>query len=266
MGTQPGCMEKRKVVMTVKKLDYSKGAPPLYMQIYQDLKEKISGKEYDYGQNIPTELELQEQYGVSRITIRQALSALEQEGLVVRTRGKGTIVSRQPVIEEQLTSIKSFTEEMRERNMVPGTKSAHCERTEASEELADIFSCETGAPLYHVRRIRTANDRVIVLFDTYLSGKYELPLEDSRYGGSLYRLLEDCGVHPPVGIEERFEAITANRELSEALDISVGDPVMRRTRVALDSDLNVLEYTRSYYNAARYAYVVYAGVTDRAGE
>lgn len=250
----------------MKSLDYGKGAPPLYMQIYQDLKEKITGKEYEYGQTLPTEAELQEHYGVSRITIRQAFSSLEQEGLVVRTRGKGTIVARQQVIEEQLTSIKSFTEEMRERNMVPGTKFAECRRVEADEELAELFSVDPGAPLYHVRRIRTANDRVIVLFDTYLSGRYELPLENSRYYGSLYRLLEDCGVHSPVGIEERFEAMVADAELAEELTIKPGAPVMRRTRVAYDRDLNVLEYTRSFYDAARYAYVIYAGVTDQSDE
>ena len=277
----------------MKSLDYGKGAPPLYMQIYQDLKEKIAGKEYEYGQTLPTEAELQEHYGVSRITIRQAFSSLEQEGLVVRTRGKGTIVARQQVIEELLTSIKSFTEEMRERNMAPGTKFAQCSQTEADEELAELFSCKVGDPLYHIRRVRTANDRVIVLFDTYLSGKAELPLEDSRYYGSLYQLLEDCGMHPPgrgggaggagryrgflsrrgevggapppVGIEERFEAIVADEELAEALALKPGAPIMRRTRIAFDNDLNVQEYTRSFYDASRYAYVVYAGVTDKPG-
>ncbi len=249
----------------MKSLDYGKGAPPLYMQIYQDLKEKIAGKEYEYGQTLPTEAELQEHYGVSRITIRQAFSSLEQEGLVVRTRGKGTIVSRQQVIEELLTSIKSFTEEMRERNMAPGTKFAQCSQTEADEELAELFSCKVGDPLYHIRRVRTANDRVIVLFDTYLSGKAELPLEDSRYYGSLYQLLEDCGMHLPVGIEERFEAIVADEELAAALALKPGAPIMRRTRIAFDNDLNVQEYTRSFYDASRYAYVVYAGVTDKPG-
>lgn len=79
----------------MKTLDYSKGSVPLYVQIYQDLKEKINNKTYEYGQNIPTEFELQEAYGVSRITVRQAIQALEQEGLVIRARGKGTVVAKQ---------------------------------------------------------------------------------------------------------------------------------------------------------------------------
>lgn len=246
------------------KLDYTKGAAPLYMQIYQDLKDRIAREEYEYGQTLPTEAELQAYYDVSRITVRQAFSFLEQEGMVVRTRGRGTIVSRQSVIEELLTSIKSFTEEMRERNMSPGTKFAECRKEEADEELADIFSCKAGDPLYRIRRIRTADDRVIVLFDSYLSGRCNLPLNNNLYYGSLYQLLEDCGVHAPVGIKERFEAVIADQELSEALSLQVGAPIMRRTRTAFDSDQNVLEYTRSFYDAARYAYVVYAGVTGKS--
>ncbi|HIZ55007.1 MAG TPA: GntR family transcriptional regulator [Firmicutes bacterium] len=247
----------------MKSLDYTKGAPPLYMQIYQDLKEKIIGKEYEYGKNIPTELELQEYYGVSRITVRQAIFSLEREGLVVRTRGKGTIVCKQEVIEELLSSIKSFTEEMRERNMIPGTKFAEVSKVQANETLADIFSCETGAPLYRIRRIRTANEKPIVLFDTYISGRYQLPLENEPYYGSLYRLLEDLGIQAPVGIEERFEAVTADSEIAGALGVHIGDPIMKRTRISFDSDVNVLEYTLSYYNAAHYTYVVYAGTTDK---
>lgn len=250
----------------MKELDYSKSAPPLYVQVYRDLKEQIAGRVYDNGQSIPTETELQALYGVSRITVRQALAALEQEGLVVRVRGKGTMVSRQRVIEERLAGIKSFTEEMRERGMVPGTRAAHCERVTADETLAGIFACPVGAPLWRVRRVRTADSRVIVLFDSYLSGRCSLPLEDAHYHGSLYALLEAQGIYPPAGIRERFEAMVADEALAETLEIAVGDPVMFRTRIALDREQQVLEYTRSYYNAASYAYIVHVGVTEKPGE
>ncbi|MGN0479727.1 MAG: GntR family transcriptional regulator [Hominenteromicrobium sp.] len=247
----------------MKTLDYAKGALPLYMQIYQDLKEKIQENVYEYGQNIPTEFELQELYGVSRITVRQAIQVLEQEGLVIRARGKGTVVARQQKIKELLSRIRSFTEEMRDRGMTPGTKFAQVMRVQADEKLADIFSCPVGETLYRVRRVRTANGRAIVLFDTYLSGRHEIPLENERYFGSLYELLEQQGLSAPVGIEEQFEAVTADETIAEALGIPVGAPVMKRVRTAFDQDLAVQEYTVSYYDAAQYTYVVYAGVTDK---
>lgn len=244
-------------------LDYSKGAVPLYIQIYQDLKKKIETQVYEYGQNIPTEFELQEIYNVSRITVRQAIQALEQEGLVIRARGKGTVVAKQEKIEELLTRIKSFTEEMLDRNMIPGTKFAEIEKVEADEKLGDIFSCEVGRTLYHIKRVRTANGKAIVLFDTYIYSEKELQMENERYYGSLYQFLEQQGIATPVGIEERFEAAIADEAIGDALGINIGSPVMKRVRTAFNKDLQVQEYTVSYYDGASYSYVIYAGVTDK---
>ena len=247
----------------MKPLDYSKGAVPLYVQIYQDLKDKIENKVYGYGQNIPTEFELQEAYGVSRITVRQAIQVLEQEGLVIRARGKGTVVAKQEKITELLTRIKSFTEEIRERNMVPGTRFAQISKVEADEKLADVFSCPVGSPLYRVKRVRAATGKAIVLFDTYLSVKGELPMDDGLYYDSLYGLLEQQGIPQPVGLEEQFEAMVADEAIGEALNIPVGAPVMKRVRTAFNKDLQVQEYTISYYNGANYTYVIYAGIADK---
>ena len=239
-------------------LDTSKGAVPLYVQIYQKLKEKIESKEYEYGQIIPTELELQELYGVSRITVRQAIQALEQEGMVSRARGRGTVVSRREKIEELLTRIKSFTDEMKDRGMIPGTKWAEITRVEADEKLAEIFSCQPGDPLYRITRVRTADGAAIVLFDTYVPGTFPLPMEREAYYGSLYELLAKHGVPAPMEIEEQFEAIIADKETAKALDIQPGAPVMKRVRMSFDGKSNVQEYTLSYYNAARYTYVIHA--------
>ena len=101
----------------MKKLDDSKGAPPLYLQISNILREKIIKQEYEYGDHIPSEKEIQELYGVSRITARQAIQELEQDDMVKRARGKGTIVTFQPCIDEYLNTIRSFTDEMKERNL-----------------------------------------------------------------------------------------------------------------------------------------------------
>ncbi len=160
-------------------------------------------------------------YNVSRITVRQAIQSLEQEGLIIRARGKGTVVSRQEKIEELLASIKSFTEEMRDRNMVPGTRLAEVSRIQADGKLADVFSCEVNDTLYRVRRVRTANGKEIVLFDTYLRSRKELPRDNGQYYGSLYQLLERQGIPHPVGVEEQFEATVADETISKALNISV---------------------------------------------
>lgn len=110
----------------MEQLDFNKGAIPLYIQIKKIIKDKILSNEYAPGDAIPSEAQLQKRFGVSRITARQAIAQLETEGLVERARGKGTRVIFQNKIEEELIGIKSFTNEMLERGITPGTSLAMC--------------------------------------------------------------------------------------------------------------------------------------------
>lgn len=126
----------------MEKLDFGKGAVPLYIQIKKIIKDKILSKEYAPGDSLPSEAQLQEIFHVSRITARQAIAQLESEGLVERARGKGTRVLFQNKIEEQLAGIKSFTNEMLERGIQPGTRWAHIELVKADRHVADIFGCK----------------------------------------------------------------------------------------------------------------------------
>lgn len=93
-------------------LNFTKGAMPLYLQIQEYLKAKIVNGGYAYGELIPSELELEKMFKVSRITIRQAIADLEKEGYVKRQRGKGTTVTYSERIDESLCAIRSFTKEM----------------------------------------------------------------------------------------------------------------------------------------------------------
>ncbi len=239
----------------MKKLDTSKGAVPLYLQISAILKDKIRKKEYDYGEYIPSETELQKMYDVSRITARQAIQELEKDGLVQRARGKGTRVIYQKRIEEYLTQIRSFTNEMLERKIKPGTQSAHLSIASANQQIADIFQVEPGAPVYCLDRIRTGDGTPIVAFRTYLSLRLNLPLEDNLYMGSLYEILEEKGCEP-VRVTEKFDCIMPDEKLCSDLEIEKDQPVFRRTRISYDADQRIVEYTIGYYRGDRYAYYI----------
>lgn len=173
----------------MEKLDFGKGAVPLYIQIKKIIKDKILSKEYAPGDSLPSEAQLQEIFHVSRITARQAIAQLESEGLVERARGKGTRVLFQNKIEEQLAGIKSFTNEMLERGIQPGTRWAHIELVKADRHVADIFGCKKGDLVYRLDRVRTGDDVPIVYFVSYFSRDRNLPLEDEKYTGSMYALL-----------------------------------------------------------------------------
>lgn len=238
------------------KLDTSKGAMPMYLQIYQILKKDILSNVYTKGELIPSEALLQKKYDVSRITARQAIAQLEQDGLVERARGKGTRVKLQDRIEEDLLHIKSFTDEMRERGMEPGTSYAHMEIVHADRECAQVFHCEEKDELYRLSRVRTANKEPIVYFVTYFSKDKNLPLDDEKYQGSMYELLKELNIPQPKKTKEMIHAIKASKNLAEKLHIQKNDAVLIRKRISYDEMGRVLEYTISYYPGEKYSYAI----------
>ena len=237
------------------KLNMSRGAPPLYLQISQILREKIMSKEYAYNTIIPSEAELQKTYDVSRITARQAIQELEKAGLVKRSRGVGTVVVYQERIEEYLSNIKSFTNEMRDRGIVPSTSFAHMELERADEKLAALFGVEKGEQLYRLERVRNGDGSPIVLFVSYFTLECGFVLDDSLYGGSIYEILQEKGLTPE-HVEECFDCMMPEPWVREHLDIRKTMPVLRRIRRAYMADGRMLEYTTSYYRSDRYAYYV----------
>lgn len=238
------------------KLNYGKGAIPLYLQIRDIIKTKIESKDYQYGELIPSELELETMYKVSRITVRQAIADLEKEGYVKRERGKGTTVIYNDKIDESLSEIRSFTKEMEERGLVPGTAYAKIEKIEADDTIARKLEVEEGSEVYHLYRIRTGNDEPVVIFETYLNGKYDFPLEDEKYYGAMYELFEELGIHLPVLVRENFQAMLADEKLANELKVEIGSPIFKRKRIAYNKDHEVVEYTISYYRGDKYSYSI----------
>ncbi|RKJ06939.1 GntR family transcriptional regulator [bacterium D16-54] len=237
------------------KLDTNRGAPPLYLQISQILRRKIVSKDYLYNEIIPSETELQKMYNVSRITARQAIQELEKDGMVKRSRGVGTVVVYQERIEEYLSQIKSFTDEMKDRGIVPSTSYAHIELAEADEKLASLFGVEAGAKLYRLERVRNGDGNPIVLFVSYFALECEFILNDSLYFGSVYETLQEKGFMPEY-VEECFDCMMPEGWVREHLNISKTMPVLRRIRRSYMENGRMLEYTMSYYRSDRYAYYV----------
>lgn len=236
-------------------LDTSRGAAPLYLQISQVLREKILNKEYPYNTIIPSEAELQKLYNVSRITARQAIQELERDGLVKRARGKGTVVVYQERIEEYLSQIKSFTDEMKDRGIVPSTSYAHMELIKADEKLAGIFGIKPGDQIYRLERVRNGDGNPIVVFESYFGLECGFELDDSLYQGSIYQILQEKGIFP-VFVKEWFDCMMPEAWVKEHLGIKKTMPVLRRIRKSYTENGNMLEYTLSYYRSDRYTYYV----------
>ena len=137
-------------------LDRSPGAAPLYHQLAAVLKEKIESGEYTVGDAFPTELQLQNMYRVSRITVRNAVALLTNEGYLECARGVGTKVIF-PKINEQLKQVVSFSEEMAQHGIVMSTKFCEISTVPASEQVAAQLHVQKGAPVFKLIRVRCAD-------------------------------------------------------------------------------------------------------------
>jgi GntR family transcriptional regulator len=236
-------------------LNFNKEAPPLYSQIKKDIKRKIKNSEYKPGEKIPSEKELQEIFDVSRITVRKAVLELVEEGYLSRQRGIGTIVRRQK-IEEKLSKVMTFTEEMQIRNIKPSTKLAKIEKLVPEHEIAEFMQLAEGVEVYRITRLRCADGEPIVLFITYLNPVLSLPLTDKSYYGSLYKLIKKTNNKEVRKAAEYIEAIIADDNLAEKLDVEIGSAILKTTRRGYADHENPLEYTECFYRADKYRYFV----------
>lgn len=237
-------------------LNYERGAIPLYLQIKEHLKKQIAKGQYPYGSLIPSEFELEKSCQVSRITIRQAISELEKEGYVKRERGKGTTVTFSEKIDENLSTIRSFTKEMADRNLVAGTLEVRIEKIKADKEICEHLEVEENEEVFHLYRIRSADAKPVVVFDSYLRGKYDLPLDKKKYMGSMYEVFETHGIKTPTLVKENFQSMLADDSLAKALNVKKGSAIFKRVRTAYNADNEAIEYTISYYRGDCYSYSI----------
>lgn len=231
------------------KVDISSNQP-FYLQIRNDLKHKIESGEWREGALIPSENDLSEAYGVSRVTIRSAIKELVNERYLIRRPGFGTMVFQNKESLSNFTLVRSFTNEMKEMGIMSRTLESEFDWIKADLKLAQIFGIDEGDPLYNLRRVR--GDNVPILYsDTYLLPVIEI--SDDVCLGSLYQYLAKKGIFFD-HFEEKVSAVKASREITQKLKIYYDAPQLKRIRYSYDENNRLLEYTETYYNSLLYEY------------
>lgn len=227
---------------------------PLYHQLYESLRSRILRGDWQAGDMIPSGSELIEQYGVSRITVRQALDILVNEGLIYRQRGRGTFVSHPP-IEASLSRMINFTEDMLERGLEPSTKVLSKSTGPVSKTTAKKLEIDVGEELAMIKRLRLANDEPISVEIAHFPHKL-CPglLEAHDYSEySLRQTLEqDYGIQLTYA-KQVIHAIAAPEDRAKLLAIEPDAPLFYIERVSYSQHNKPVEYLRIYYRSDRYA-------------
>ena len=226
------------------------GYRPQYRRIEVALRERIAAMRP--GDRLPSDSELCAEFGVSRMTARNAMQRLAEEGLVARHPGRGSFVAEPPA-HRRANRLMTFTQETRRRGRVPSSRVlARSIRPSTAAEAARLGQ-PVGTPVLHLRRIRCADDEPIALETAILvaAGAESILTIDLEHG-SLHEALARAGRVLRRGTGT-ITATAATAEDARLLGIRRGDPLLVERRVIDDSHGRPIEATESRYPGDRYA-------------
>lgn len=230
-----------------------RSATPLYLQLKKLLESQVVGGTLQPHSRVPSERELSEQYAISRMTARQALAELIQEGRLYTSAGKGTFVA-EPKIRQNLQALTSFTEEMRARGLTPMTRLIRRELVNTTVEIAASLRVAEDTTVLCVQRLRLADNAPMALETAYLCFAGVERLLTVSLEGSLYSVLrEQFGLIPAEAVQE-VEAVLAQPQERTFLHLPEGAPVLKLQRTTFDEELRPFEFVQSVYRSDRYRF------------
>lgn len=231
-----------------------------YLSIYEELKEEINNGVYPVGGLFPAEPELQNLFGVSRITVRHAVQLLVDEGYLQRIHGVGTVVVSQKE-SLQLQNLLSFSEEYKGAGFHSDMVSFE-ERIPASSLVCSKLNISKGSEVSCHERLRWSDHHPIGFQRVYCPLHMELTKEElTRPNLSLYELFKEKG-YSVKNANETIESIIADQKLAEYLQVPEGSPLLFVQRVTKDQRDRIVEYAEIYYRGDRYRYSVQLHVPD----
>lgn len=221
---------------------------PLYLQIREVLRHRIASGEYQIGARLPSERELAQTYDVSRMTARLALQLLMQDGLIHSRVGKGTFVS-QPKINQELSMLIGFTEDMGRRGIVATSRVLDAGPRKADAETAPQLQVALNTAIYVLRRVRLANGEPLALEIAHLNPTLCPNLLEGRDFTvlSLYRVLRESYGLRLLQAEQVIAARLPDAQECDALGIGSREPVLSQTRTTYDDQQRPVEFVRSVY-------------------
>lgn len=223
---------------------------PLYLQLAQKLRDHIARGGIGIGSALPSERDLSELVGMSRVTVRKAIEMLIEEGLLLRKQGSGTFVSQR--IEAPGTGLSSFSEDARSRGDDPGVIWILKTYALPTEEEALALELPLSASVARLGRVRLSGGEPLAIENAVIPAMFVPDIE--TLGESLYGALERSGMRPAHGTQ-RIRASLATPTEAGILSIAENAEILRIERRTRAADGRPVEFTRSAYRGDRYDFV-----------
>jgi DNA-binding GntR family transcriptional regulator len=224
---------------------------PLYFQVATRLQQQIEEGDIPVGSRLENEVELADRLGVSRPTMRRAISYLVERGMLIRKRGVGTQVVHPKV--RRPVELTSLYDDLAKSGQAPRTEIREFEVRPAPDQVAEALSVEFGSDVLWIERLRFAGDEPLALMHNAVPvDLLRIRREDLVHNG-LYDLLRAAG-HVPRMANQVVGARTATAGEARILDETRGAPLLTMTRTAWDAAGKAVEYGSHLYRASRYSF------------
>lgn len=230
---------------------------PVYQIIENELKKQIETEQLKSGDLIPSENQLKEHYEVSRMTVRQALNNLVNDGYLYRHKGKGTFVSKRK-IEKNIYGVRSFTEEMAEIGRKTKSIVLLIEVQDPTDIVKEKLFLENGAKVIHAERVRYGDDIPVLYEELYVPYDMFKELEAKHLEKSFYEYIAKEKQLKISHCIQTIEAKLAYNKLTNILKINKNSPILSIERNTFLSNGRPFEYVISHYRADQYKFVQYA--------
>lgn len=231
-----------------------KNEKPLYLQLVEAIKQKISSNTWKIGMMIPSENELSREFDISVGTVKKSLGLLVQEGVLFRRQGKGTFVAT-PDFSKSFTRFFRYGLDGDITGDIPGSVIFDVKVVPADGRVASILDLDVGADVYYIKRVRTLQNVAFSVEDIYLpherfKGIERLSLENKL----LYPIYSETFSTPIIWADEYLQPDVADQATARELGISAGDPVMCVERIAHTYEDIPVEWRRSYGRGDSFRY------------
>ncbi|MCM5681102.1 GntR family transcriptional regulator [Schlegelella sp. S2-27] len=228
-------------------LDRNAGAP-LWMQFRDVLRGRILQGDFGVGTKLPTEAEFGEQFGISRIVVREALADLVRTGLIYKIRGQGAFVSARERDEDFVSTVLGFSDEMERKGLTVRTQVLEQELRAPTEQEASALELKDTDQVVALRRLRSVDNELRLLVETVVPADLAPGLHRTRLENrSLYELLRRQYGLRIVRAERWIDAVLPDAPTQELLGITGQEPLLRIESIAYGASGRPVEHYRALH-------------------
>jgi GntR family transcriptional regulator len=241
---------------------FASDSVPRYYQIESLLREKIFSGRLAPGEQVATEGELAREYGVSRVTVRQALVALKRDGLILRRAGRGTFVAPGEAPARALR-VEGSLDDLISMGVTTSVKLIERAAAKATLEQARQLELAPGAPVVRSVRLRFHQDAPFSYIVTVLPKEVADRIDGDAWArGSILKVLTDTLQIPVCDADQTVRAALADANLARHLRTRIGAPLLWVSRVVKDRDGRPVEAVQTYYRSDIYSFRVHLVRSD----